>query len=54
MKSQSFQASTLWVLADNQRTRRFDERADHQADGTPQDDAYDEITLTELHYQRVL
>nr|WSX54185.1 GNAT family N-acetyltransferase [Streptomyces sp. NBC_00974] len=54
MKSQGFEASALWVLCDNQRARRFYEQAGYQADGAAQDDVYDEITLTELRYQRVL
>ncbi|MEV5378615.1 GNAT family N-acetyltransferase [Streptomyces nondiastaticus] len=54
MKSQGFESSALWVLCDNQRARRFYERAGYQADGATQDDVYDEITLTELRYQRVL
>lgn len=54
MKSQGFEASALWVLYDNQRARRFYERAGYQADGAAQDDVYDEITLTEIRYQRVL
>ncbi|MEV4439234.1 GNAT family N-acetyltransferase [Streptomyces sp. NPDC049577] len=54
MKSQGFKVSALWVLRDNQRARRFYERAGYQADGAVQDDVYDEITLTELRYRRVL
>ncbi|MFJ3235942.1 GNAT family N-acetyltransferase [Streptomyces sp. NPDC086787] len=54
MKSQGFEESALWVLADNQRGRRFYERSGYQADGATQDDSYEEITLTELRYQRVL
>ncbi|MEN8656172.1 GNAT family N-acetyltransferase [Streptomyces sp. 21So2-11] len=54
MKSQGFEASALWVLSGNQRARRFYERAGYQADGATQDDVYDEITLTELRYLRVL
>ncbi|GAA0439855.1 GNAT family N-acetyltransferase [Streptomyces luteireticuli] len=54
MKAQGFEASTLWVLSDNQRARRFYEQAGYQADGATQDDIYDGITLTELRYQRVL
>lgn len=54
MKSQGFEVSALWVLSDNQRARRFYERSGYQADGAAQDGAYDEITLTELRYQRVL
>ncbi|MFE1408930.1 GNAT family N-acetyltransferase [Streptomyces sp. NPDC058770] len=54
MKSQGFASSALWVLSDNQRARRFYEGSGYQADGTSQEDAYDEITLTELRYQRVL
>ncbi|MFJ4501153.1 GNAT family N-acetyltransferase [Streptomyces sp. NPDC088864] len=54
MQSQGFEVSALWVLSDNQRGRRFYERSGYQADGVTQDDPYDEITLTELRYQRVL
>ncbi|MFD9033442.1 GNAT family N-acetyltransferase [Streptomyces sp. NPDC059567] len=54
MKGQGFEASALWVLRDNQRARRFYERAGYQADGAAQDDVYDGITLTELRYQHVL
>ncbi|MFE0849109.1 GNAT family N-acetyltransferase [Streptomyces rochei] len=54
MKGQGFETSALWVLSDNQRARRFYERAGYQADGVTQDDVYDGITLTELRYQRVL
>lgn len=54
MEGQGFETSALWVLRDNQRARRFYERAGYQADGAAQDDVYDGITLTELRYQRVL
>ncbi|MCX4967409.1 GNAT family N-acetyltransferase [Streptomyces sp. NBC_00654] len=54
MKSHGFEASALWVLCDNHQARRFYERAGYQADGAVQDDVYDEITLSELRYQRVL
>jgi ribosomal protein S18 acetylase RimI-like enzyme len=54
MKGAGFERSALWVLCDNQRARRFYERAGYQADGAAQDDVYDGITLTELRYQRVL
>ncbi|MFE6840971.1 GNAT family N-acetyltransferase [Streptomyces sp. NPDC057705] len=54
MQDQGFEASALWVLRDNERARRFYERAGYQADGTTQDDVYDEITLSELRYRRVL
>ncbi|MEW2527976.1 GNAT family N-acetyltransferase [Streptomyces sp. NPDC047071] len=54
MKEQGFESSALWVLADNQRARRFYEQSGYQADGATQDDTYDEVTLTELRYQRVL
>ncbi|MEU3505708.1 GNAT family N-acetyltransferase [Streptomyces hundungensis] len=54
MKGQGFETSALWVLYDNQRARRFYERAGDKADGAAQDDVYDGITLTELRYQRVL
>ncbi|MFI1675599.1 GNAT family N-acetyltransferase [Streptomyces sp. NPDC020607] len=54
MKDQGFGTSVLWVLADNRRARRFYERAGYEADGATQDDAYDEVTLTELRFRRVL
>ncbi|MEV4927054.1 GNAT family N-acetyltransferase [Streptomyces roseoverticillatus] len=54
MKNQGFEASALWVLDDSHRARRFYERAGYQVDGGSQADVYDEITLTELRYQRVL
>ncbi|MFC8538115.1 GNAT family N-acetyltransferase [Streptomyces sp. NPDC057249] len=54
MKSLDFEVSALWVLSDNRRGRRFYERSGYQADGATQDDPYDEMTLTELRYQRVL
>ncbi|WP_221358016.1 GNAT family N-acetyltransferase [Streptomyces beigongshangae] len=54
MKDQGFETSALWVLCDNRRARRFYERAGYRADGAAQDDVYDGITLTELHYRRVL
>ncbi|MEU6819672.1 GNAT family N-acetyltransferase [Streptomyces atriruber] len=54
MKDQGFEASALWVLADNRRARRFYERAGYEADGATQDDVYDGVTLTELRFRRVL
>ncbi|GAA2767456.1 GNAT family N-acetyltransferase [Streptomyces paradoxus] len=54
MKGQGFETSALWVLCDNQRARRFYERAGYQAGEGAQDEVYDGITLRELRYQRVL
>ncbi|MEU9085423.1 GNAT family N-acetyltransferase [Streptomyces sp. NPDC048357] len=54
MEGQGFETSALWVLHDNQRARRFYERAGYRADGATQDDVYDEVTLTELRYRRGL
>ncbi|MFD6433878.1 GNAT family N-acetyltransferase [Streptomyces venezuelae] len=54
LKDQGFEASALWVLADNRRARRFYERAGYAADGATQDDVYDEVALTELRFRRVL
>ncbi|MEU9160926.1 GNAT family N-acetyltransferase [Streptomyces sp. NPDC048424] len=54
MAGQGFETSALWVLHDNQRARRFYERAGYRADGATQDDVYDEVTLTELRYRRGL
>ncbi|MDX3534545.1 GNAT family N-acetyltransferase [Streptomyces sp. MB09-01] len=54
MRDRGFATSALWVLRDNQRARRFYERAGYLADGSTQDDVYDEITLSELRYRRAL
>ncbi|MFB8395817.1 GNAT family N-acetyltransferase [Streptomyces yangpuensis] len=54
MKGQDFETSALWVLQDNRRARRFYERAGYRADGGTQDDVYDDVTLSELRYRRVL
>ncbi|MFJ3727222.1 GNAT family N-acetyltransferase [Streptomyces sp. NPDC090045] len=54
MQDQGFATSALWVLRDNQRSRRFYERAGYAADGATQDDVYDGITLSELRYRRAL
>lgn len=54
MEEQRFQTSALWVLDDNQRARRFYERAGYQPDGGTQEDDYDGVTLTELRYRRAL
>ncbi|MFG2562974.1 GNAT family N-acetyltransferase [Streptomyces sp. NPDC048496] len=53
MENLQFPISVLWVLHDNHRARRFYECAGYKPDGETQDDVYDEITLTELRYQRV-
>ncbi|MFG2340155.1 GNAT family N-acetyltransferase [Streptomyces yangpuensis] len=54
MKGGGFETSALWVLQDNRRARRFYERAGYRADGGTQDDVYDDVTLSELRYRRVL
>ncbi|WP_030711850.1 GNAT family N-acetyltransferase [Streptomyces sp. NRRL F-2580] len=54
MESQGFGTSALWVLRDNRPARDFYERAGYRADGATQEDAYDEVTLTELRYRRGL
>ncbi|MFC9584264.1 GNAT family N-acetyltransferase [Streptomyces yangpuensis] len=54
MKGQGVETSALWVLRDNLRARRFYERAGYGADGGTQDDVYDDVTLAELRYRRVL
>ncbi|MEV7543588.1 GNAT family N-acetyltransferase [Streptomyces sp. NPDC089915] len=54
MRGEGFEASALWVLAGNERARRFYERAGYRADGEAQDDPYDGIVLTELRYLRAL
>lgn len=54
MRDQGFETSALWVLQDNERARRFYERAGYAADGATQDDVYDDVTLCELRYLRAL
>ncbi|MFJ3973918.1 GNAT family N-acetyltransferase [Streptomyces sp. NPDC090021] len=54
MRGRGFGTSALWVLRDNRRARRFYERAGYRADGGTQDEVYDDVTLSELRYQRVL
>ncbi|MCB5166482.1 GNAT family N-acetyltransferase [Streptomyces bambusae] len=54
MKDAGFDASALWVLDDNRPARRFYERAGYAPDGTTQDDVYDDLTLTERGYRRML
>lgn len=54
LKTSGFDTSTLWVLRDNRRARRFYERAGYRADGATQADVYDVVTLEELRYRRAL
>ncbi|MFD5417069.1 GNAT family N-acetyltransferase [Streptomyces sp. NPDC127069] len=55
LRAGGFTASALWVLAGNERARRFYERAGYRPDGRTRDDAYEDGTvLTELRYRRPL
>ncbi|GAA0317688.1 GNAT family N-acetyltransferase [Streptomyces polychromogenes] len=54
MRAEGFTTSALWVLAGNERGRRFYERAGYRADGEARDDPYDTIVLTELRHLRAL
>jgi ribosomal protein S18 acetylase RimI-like enzyme len=50
-----FAAVGLWVLEGNVRARRFYEKAGYRADGTTQEDPYEDGTvLTEVRYRRSL
>jgi ribosomal protein S18 acetylase RimI-like enzyme len=46
-----FRTMRLWVLRDNQRARRFYERAGYIWDGTVQDDDYDGVPVAEVRYR---
>ena len=54
MRSDGFRAATLWVLRDNERARRFYERAGWSVDGTEKDDVAAGRTVTEVRYRRSL
>jgi RimJ/RimL family protein N-acetyltransferase len=45
---------TLWVLRDNERARRFYERAGWSFDGTEKEDVVAGATVTEVRYRRDL
>jgi ribosomal protein S18 acetylase RimI-like enzyme len=49
-----FRSATLWVLRDNERARRFYERAGWSADGASKDDVVAGATVTEVRYRREL
>jgi ribosomal protein S18 acetylase RimI-like enzyme len=51
--SHGYAAATLWVLADNDRARRFYERAGWTLDGT-RTETIGEIELQEVRYRRAL
>jgi GNAT superfamily N-acetyltransferase len=46
-----FRTMSLWVLRDNQRARRFYERAGYVPDGTVRDDDFDGVPVTEVRYR---
>ncbi|MEM9518243.1 MAG: GNAT family N-acetyltransferase [Actinomycetota bacterium] len=49
-----FESGLLWVLADNERARRFYERQGWTADGGEQRDSIGGIELTEVRYRKAL
>ena len=54
LRSEGFRAATLWVLRDNERTRRFYERAGWVPDGDEKDDFVAGATVSEVRYRRGL
>jgi GNAT superfamily N-acetyltransferase len=54
LRAAGFRSATLWVLRDNERTRRFYERAGWSPDGAEKDDVVAGATVTEVRYRRDL
>jgi len=54
LRSEGFRAVTLWVLRDNERARRFYERAGWTLDGARKDDVVAGVPVTEVRYRRDL
>ena len=52
LRSAGFAATTLWVLRDNARARRFYERAGWSPDGSEKDGVVAGVTVTEVRYRR--
>jgi len=54
LRAAGFTAATLWVLASNDRARRFYELAGWAVDGAEKDDVMAGTTITEVRYRRGL
>jgi GNAT superfamily N-acetyltransferase len=54
LREAGFAAATLWVLASNERARRFYELAGWAPDGTEKDDVVAGTTIREVRYRRDL
>ena len=54
LRSEGFRAVTLWVLRDNERARRFYERAGWSLDSAAKDDVVAGAPVTEVRYRREL
>jgi GNAT superfamily N-acetyltransferase len=54
LRAAGFAAATLWVLASNERARRFYELAGWACDGTEKDDVMAGATIREVRYRREL
>jgi GNAT superfamily N-acetyltransferase len=54
VESEGFRRATLWVLATNERARRFYERAGWQADGAERVEDWNGLLLHEVRYAREL
>ncbi len=52
LDSEGYREATLWVLEDNERTRRFYERHGWEFDGTTKADERPGFTLHEVRYRR--
>jgi GNAT superfamily N-acetyltransferase len=51
LRASGFRRATLWVLAENARTRRFYEIAGWRADGTEKTEDWDGFPLREARYR---
>jgi RimJ/RimL family protein N-acetyltransferase len=51
LREAGFRSATLWVLRDNERARRFYERAGWSPDGAEKDDVVAGATVTEVRYR---
>jgi GNAT superfamily N-acetyltransferase len=54
LRAAGFRNATLWLLRDNERARRFYERAGWSPDGAEKDDVVAGATVTEVRYRRSL
>lgn len=54
LREQGYGEATLWVLASNDRARRFYEGAGWTSDGAVREEAWEGVTLREARYRRRL